>query len=528
MGTKIGFIFLILIASVSFSVAFGDSEGIVASPDKNSYETGELLFLSGHVEEKKMPILALRIFDPDGSILSANNVEIEDDNSFFKMVSLDSPFYDKPGLYTIKIDYGKLDKEITFEIISDKPSEIVFEEIIETIPELTRLDTNKSTYSDNDTIVITGTVSSVEESTVLIGIHDPFGIPTGFYFGEIDSNNEFTTNFLAKAGINFKIDGTYTVIAHYGESKIEHTFEFVESLQTEIIEKETEEPTPKEIIEETEPSETKELKPTEIVQEEIEKSKPPTVNEEKKPAPSVVVKEPISEKNELPIVEKQLPVAEKEPAKPKQEKKPIKEDNLSVEDIELGILLNQIALNCDQNDYVDTVSYYDGMGPALIRLCKYSEAIEFFDKELATEPNNVQSLTNKGAALAKLGHFEEAIFHYDHALEINPLFVPALNNKANALSQLWKFDEAIETYKIAKNLEPKNQIINNNLALSESRFVPLDENQKPIFEPQLQMVSNPNPEKTEKIIPKNDSKENDFFEQIESIFSSIGTIFGFQ
>ena len=211
-----------------------------------------------------------------------------------------------------------------------------------------------------------------------------------------------------------------------------------------------------------------------------------------------------------------------------QEKKSVKAKNISVEDIELGILLNQITLNCDQNDYVDTVSYYDGMGPAMIRLCKYSEAITFFDQELVNEPNNVESLTNKGAALAKLGHFEEAILHYDHALEINPSFVPALNNKGNALSQLWKFDEAIVTYNVAKNLDPYNKILNKNLELSESRFVPLDENQKPLFEPPTQNTKGEKIEKFKEIKPKKDSGEPDFLEQIGIVFSSIGSIFGFQ
>jgi len=85
MGTKTGFIPLILILSISLPLAFGDnSGGIIATTDKEFYETGESLFIIGQVEEKKMPILALRIFDPDGSILSANNVEIEEDNSFSK------------------------------------------------------------------------------------------------------------------------------------------------------------------------------------------------------------------------------------------------------------------------------------------------------------------------------------------------------------------------------------------------------------------------------------------------------------
>ncbi len=481
MGTKTGFIPLILILSISLPLAFGDnSGGIIASPDKEFYETGGSLFITGQVEEKKMPILALRIFDPDGSILSANNVKIEEDNSFSKMVSLDSPFYDEPGTYTVKIDYGKLDKEITFEIKSDGSSDkIIFVDYEEIIPELTHLETDKPVYTDNDIITISGTVNSIDEATVLIGIHDPFGVPTGFYFGEINSNNEFFASFLAKAGINFKIDGTYTILAYYGESKKEISFDFVESTSTEIIEEE-------------------------IV----------------KQAPTIIVKEIIPETKDVPITENKLP-------KPKQEKKSVKAKNLSVEDIELGILLNQITLNCDKNDYIDTVSYYDGMGPAMIRLCKYSEAITFFDQELVVDSNNVQSLTNKGAALAKLGYFEEAILYYDHALEINSSFISALNNKGNALSQLWKFNEAIGIYNAAKNLDPDNKILTKNLALSESRFVPLDENQKTIFEPLIQNTKGEKIEKFEEVKPKKDSEEPDFFEQIGIIFSSIGSIFGF-
>ncbi|MEK0318672.1 MAG: tetratricopeptide repeat protein [Nitrosopumilus sp.] len=491
MGTKTGFIPLILILSISLPLAYGDnSGGIIASPDKEFYETGESLFITGQVEEKKMPILALRIFDPDGSILSANNVEIEEDNSFSKMVSLYSPFYDKPGTYTVKIDYGKLDKEITFVIKSDDYyNEIIFVDYEEIIPELTGLETDKSAYTDNDTITISGTVNSIDETTVLIGIHDPFGVPTGFYFGEINSNNEFSASFLAKAGINFKIDGTYTILAHYGESKKEISFDFVESTPTEIIE---------------------EVEQTEIIEEEIVKQ-----------APTIIVKETIPETKDVPITENKLP-------KPKQEKKSVKAKNLSVEDIELGILLNQITLNCDKNDYVYTISYYDGMGPAMIRLCKYSEAITFFDQELVDDPNNVQSLTNKGTALAKLGYFKEAILYYDYALEINSSFVSALNNKGNALSQLWKFNEAFGIYNAAKNLDPDNKILTKNLALSESRFVPLDENQKPIFEPLIQNTKSEKIEKFEEVKPKKDSEEPDFFEQIGIVFSSIGSIFGFQ
>ena len=81
---------------------------------------------------------------------------------------------------------------------------------------------------------------------------------------------------MAKAGLNFKTDGTYTIKAHYGESDEIVTFHFYE-----------------ELVEET------------------------------------------------PVV--------------------VETYDLSVEDIELGKLLNQINLKCDTSKLTDTISYYDGM-----------------------------------------------------------------------------------------------------------------------------------------------------------------------
>lgn len=503
MGIKTRFIPLILILAFSFPAAFGDEDGIIVTTDKELYETGELLFIMGEIEEKKMPILALRIFDPDGIILIANNVEIDEDNSFYKMISLDSPFYEKSGTYTIQIDYGNLHKETTFDVISFIDEEIIDEEIFDEqiTPELTSLETDKPSYTDNDTITISGSVSSPDELTTLVGIYDPFGGPAGFYFGDIDFNNEFTVSFLAKAGVNFKIDGTYTVVAFYGESEKEVSFDFVKSVQPEIIEETKEQPT--------------------IVKKET-KPESKTAQKETKSESSIIVKEKATE-TKTSTDEKKLPKVT--------EKKFIKTDNLTVEDIELGIMLNQITLNCDHDEYIDTISYYDGMGPAMIRLCKYYDAIKFFDKELAENSKNVESLTNKGAALAKLGRFEEAIVYYDYALEVNPSFVPALNNKGNSLSYLGKFDEAMNTYNTAKNLDPYNQILNKNLAKAKTKINQIEKN-PPITNvnpaPTIQNTNYDKTEKFEEIKPTNNSKAPDFFEQIENVFSSIGSIFGFK
>ena len=356
--------------------------------------------------------------------------------------------------------------------------------------EVITLESAKSVYTDNDVIYISGSVSSVDTPSVLIGIHDPFGMPTGFYFGNIDSNNEFSISFLAKAGINFKIEGKYDAVAYYSDSKKIVYFDFVESLDYEIFETETiEEPIPTETIEDNliiiQESQIK----VDIQDDVLQKTK---------------IKNDINDKKNNAIAQ-------------------VSTNNLSVGDTELGKLLNQIALSCEQNEYTDTISYYDGMGPALIRLCKYSEAIFYFDEDIKNAPNDVEILTNKGTTLSKLGYFEEAILYYDSALGIDSSYVPALNNKGNALSQLGKFDEAIDVYKLGMELNSENKILKGNFKKSMTKFSSQQypEETSENIDQQIDKNNNDN------FKIKNNNSAPNLFEKIGRIFSSIASIFGF-
>ncbi len=49
---------------------------------------------------------------------------------------------------------------------------------------------------------------------------NPFGMPTEFYFGHVDSNLEFKTKIVVKSDMSFKVDGTCPIKAHYTNSKI--------------------------------------------------------------------------------------------------------------------------------------------------------------------------------------------------------------------------------------------------------------------------------------------------------------------
>ena len=275
--------------------------------------------------------------------------------------------------------------------------------------------------------------------SVLIGVYDPYGMPAGFYFGTINSDLEFSTSFLVKNGVNFKIDGTYSIKAHYAESEAKSFFEYYEILpevidevdepieeSTEGLKKKVDEPnvevstdttTTEEIIDDDKTENSDSInessividsqKPTstpddtEIIKTVSEETSVQTVNSENK------VKT-INEKNNSKKIESNIETK--------------KQNNLTVEDIELGLLLNQINLECDSSTFTDTISYYDGMGPALYRLCKFDSSLNFFNESLVENPNDVEVLVNKGSTLGKLGYFSEAIVYYDQAINIDPEF----------------------------------------------------------------------------------------------------------
>jgi len=466
---------VIVLIPIITSQSFADS--ILIEFDKPEYQTGDSMVISGHLLDFKMPMIALSLYDPEGNILSANNVIIDSNGTFSKIIPLDSPFYDKSGEYTIKLNYGKIAQNEFFTITGNNSEpEIIISESI--TPEIISLITDKNQYYDNDFVMITGIVSTIDSPNVLIGVYDPFGTPTGFYFGQIDSDLKFSTNFLVKSDINFKTSGIYSIKAHYGETEKIANFDFYKESDTKI---------------------------------ELEDNPSINNNESKTEA----------EKNNSHIKSPEIITDQnKKPSDTKIKKY----DNLSVEDIELGKLLNQINLECDQSKLVDTISYYDGMGPALYRLCNFDQSLIIFDDSLIKDPNNVEIITNKGSALGKLGYLSESIFYYDQALKIDSNFIPAINNKANALANMEKYDESILLYTDAIQKNPDYTTARKNLksVLSE---LPL-ENQvisvkhEPLSEeiPSEKLIEIENNSKSQTKKPSN------FFEEL---FLSLGSFFGF-
>ena len=113
--------------------------------------------------------------------------------------------------------------------------------------------------------------------------------------------------------------------------------------------------------------------------------------------------------------------------------------------IVIGVLVTIIVIS--ENEFVQAGSpeaedlFNDGYN--LLEQERYEEAITYFDKVLAIDPNDIDALVNKGNSLDELDKHEEAINHYDKVLAIDPDDTDALGNKGGGLNDLGKYHEAI-------------------------------------------------------------------------------------
>jgi len=538
LGYLVGITLVLTVFSpLIFSEVFADSFDM--DFDKQVYSKGDSLTISGTILDFGMPIIAMSIYDPDGKILSANNLEISSQKTFSKTVSLDSPFYEKTGEYTVKLDYGQISENHYFVIENEYFESKIFVEDIVT-PEIVLIYTEKKQYTDKDIIQITGLVSTLDSPSVLIGVYDPFGMPAGFYFGSINSDLEFSTSFLVKDGVNFRIDGTYSIKAHYAETEAISFFEYYKvppiiiedtikdniekkSNENNHIEEKIEKPLD-EIVSDT----TNVSSSEEIIDEENDNN-----NSQKSNNNSIIknnVKEIFIEQLEDSQIKKTKSINEKNNSKKIVTKTEIKKQtNLTVEDIELGQLLNQINLECDSSTFTDIISYYDGMGPALYRLCKFDSSLNFFNDSLIDNPNNVEVLVNKGSTLGKLGYFSEAIVYYDQAINIDPNSLPAKNNKANALVNLGNSDDAILLYNEILEKNPNYNTVKKNLETALSQTSNSYNMNDRSSESSMNNIVYQESSLPEKINSFNHEKQKstNFFEEASLVFSSLGSLFSF-
>ena len=99
---------------------------------------------------------------------------------------------------------------------------------------------------------------------------------------------------------------------------------------------------------------------------------------------------------------------------------------------------------------------WTGKGTTLLKLEKYEEALNAYEKAIELSPENTNAWAGKSTALFGLERYEEALNAYEKLIESNPEYVHAFGSKGAILLVLERYEEALKTFKKAIELSPEN------------------------------------------------------------------------
>jgi TonB family protein len=89
---------------------------------------------------------------------------------------------------------------------------------------------------------------------------------------------------------------------------------------------------------------------------------------------------------------------------------------------------------------------YSELGDAYLKLGKLEEALKWYERGLALEPENPKLYVGKASALYELRRLEEAVDTFDRALELRPDDWISYLEKAGILAELGRYEEAVESF----------------------------------------------------------------------------------
>ncbi len=81
-----------------------------------------------------------------------------------------------------------------------------------------------------------------------------------------------------------------------------------------------------------------------------------------------------------------------------------------------------------------------------VRQKEFQQALEIFDRLVATNQDIPEAWNNRGVALFSLGRMDEALDSYDRSLALEGENLDALRNKAFVLRGLRRLEEALAAY----------------------------------------------------------------------------------
>ncbi|HXV51367.1 MAG TPA: copper-binding protein, partial [Nitrosopumilaceae archaeon] len=103
---KVLSLFAILVASIGAIPAFAQSADITVSTDKESYSDGEVVMVSGQVNQMLGVPVSLRVIAPNANIVTIEQIDIGSGNTFSVEITAGGNLWRAAGTYTIEVSYG--------------------------------------------------------------------------------------------------------------------------------------------------------------------------------------------------------------------------------------------------------------------------------------------------------------------------------------------------------------------------------------------------------------------------------------
>jgi superkiller protein 3 len=114
-------------------------------------------------------------------------------------------------------------------------------------------------------------------------------------------------------------------------------------------------------------------------------------------------------------------------------------------------------------------------GISFHRSGQLDEAIRWYRKTLAIQPDNPAAFSNIGVALQAKGKLDEAVTSYQIAITIKPGFADVYSNLGSALQEQNKLDEAVANYQKAISINPDYAEAYYNLGTATKEQEKLDD-----------------------------------------------------
>ncbi|KAK7197254.1 stress-inducible protein STI1 [Novymonas esmeraldas] len=116
---------------------------------------------------------------------------------------------------------------------------------------------------------------------------------------------------------------------------------------------------------------------------------------------------------------------------------------------------------------------YKTKGNDAFKAKKYQEAIDWYTKAIAMDPNSEASgalYSNRAGSWQNLNNFEKAAADSDHCIRVRPDWLKGHFRKGVALECLNRFDEAQKAFQAALKLSPGNEEVMDKLQSINSKL----------------------------------------------------------